>query len=186
MSARGSFSNGRGRTSTVSVEEGNGQVQVDDANKPKQGSYATSDNNHCEGCGIPRHRRDQCQLSGHPDCNSRDLWIESSAFSAIKKRQESSGEQDKHPKLKWSEYAKGGTISNARFPDKNRVDRSGDRTIQADRSKADDAADRSRIYGVARKSAPDEQGYKVKERGVQFNVPKDRDGRGGNNYSLHC
>ncbi len=27
------------------------------------------------------------------------------------------------------------------------------------------------------KSAPDEQGYKVKERGVQFNVPKDRDGR---------
>ncbi len=159
---------------------------MDDANKPKQGSYATSDNNHCEGCGIPRHRRDQCQLSGHPDCNSRDLWIESSAFSAIKKRQESSGEQDKHPKLKWSEYAKGGTISNARFPDKNRVDRSGDRTIQADRSKADDAADRSRIYGVARKSAPDEQGYKVKERGVQFNVPKDRDGRGGNNYSLHC
>jgi hypothetical protein len=35
---------------------------------------------------------------------------------------------------------------------------------------------------VARKSAPDEQGYKVKERGVQFNVPKDRDRRGGNNY----
>ena len=32
---------------------------------------------------------------------------------------------------------------------------------------------------MARKSAPDEQGYKVK---VQFNVPKDRDGRGGNNY----
>ena len=62
------------------------------------------------------------------------------------------------------------------------MDRSGDRTIQADRSKADDAADRSRIYGVARKSAPDEQGYKVKERGVQFSVPKDRDGRGGNNY----
>jgi hypothetical protein len=84
--------------------------------------------------------------------------------------------------FKWSEYAKGGTIPNARFPDKHRVDRSGDRTVQADRFKPDDAANRSRIYGVARKSAPDEQGYKVKERGVQFNVPKDRDGRRGNNY----
>jgi hypothetical protein len=73
-----------------------------------------------------------------------------------------------------SVYAKGGTILNARFP--------GDRTVQADCSKADDAADRSRIYGVARKSAPDEQGYKVKERGVQFNVPKDGDVGGCNNY----
>jgi len=62
-------------------------------------------------------------------------------------------------------YARGGTISNARFPDKNRMDRSGDRTVQADHSKADDAADRSRIYGVARKSAPVEQEHKVKERG---------------------
>jgi hypothetical protein len=62
------------------------------------------------------------------------------------------------------------------------MDRAGDRMVQADRSKADDAADKSRIYGGARKSTPDEQGYKVKERGVQFNVPKDRDGRGGNNY----
>ena len=35
---------------------------------------------------------------------------------------------------------------------------------------------------MARKSAPDEQGYKVKERGVQFNVPKDHEGRGGNDY----
>ena len=97
-------------------------------------------------------RRDQCQLSGHPDWNSRGLWIESNAFAAIKKRQEAAGEQDKHPKLKWSEYAKGDTILNARFLDKNRVDRSGERTVQADRSKVDDAAERSRIYGVARKS----------------------------------
>jgi hypothetical protein len=164
-----------------------GQVQGDDGSKSKrtraeQGAYATSDDNHCEGCGIPRHRRDQCQLSDHPDWNSKGLWIDSSAFAAIKKRQDAAGEQYKHPKLKWSEYAKGGTILNARFPDKNRVDRSGERTVQADRSKTNDASDRSDIYGVARKSAPDEQGYKVKERGVQFNVPKDRDGRGGNNY----
>jgi len=71
-------------------------------------------------------------------------------------------------------FAKGGTILNVRFP--------GDRTVQADRSKDDDAADRSRIYGVAKKSAPDEQGYKVNERGVHINVPKDGDVRGGNNY----
>jgi len=56
---------------------------------------------------------------------------------------------------------RGGTIPNAKFPDTNRVDRSGDRTVQADRSRADDAADRSRIYGVTRKSAPGEQGHKV-------------------------
>ena len=73
-----------------------GQVHVDEASKPKraraeQGAYATSDDNHCEGCGIPRNRRDQCQLSDHPDWNSRGLWTESSAFSAIKKRQEASG-----------------------------------------------------------------------------------------------
>ena len=80
----------------------------------------------------------------------------SGAFAVIKKRQEAAGEQDKHPKLKWNEYAKGGTIANAKFPDKHRVDRAGDRTVQADRSKANDAADKSRIYGVARKSAPDE------------------------------
>ena len=28
------------------------------------------------------------------------------------------------------------------------MDRTGDRTVQVDRSKADDASDRSRIYGV--------------------------------------
>jgi hypothetical protein len=55
------------------------------------------------------------------------------------------------------------------------MDRTGDRTVQVDRSKADDAADRSRIYGVARKIAPDEQGHKVKERGIQFDVQKDRE-----------
>ena len=73
-------------------------------------------------------------MNDHPDWNSRGLWIESSAFAAIKKRQEATCEQEKHPKLKWSEYAKGGTILNARFPDKHRVDRSGDRMVQADRS----------------------------------------------------
>ena len=52
-------------------------------------------------------------------------------------------------------------VPNAKFPEKNRADRSGDRSVQADRPKDDVAADRSRIYGVARKSAPDEQGYKV-------------------------
>jgi hypothetical protein len=68
-----------------------GQFQVDDANKPKRVR--------AEGCGIPRHRRDQCQMNDHPDWNSRGLWIESSAFAAIKKRQDAAGEQDKHPKL---------------------------------------------------------------------------------------
>ena len=43
------------------------------------------------------------------------------------------------------------------------MDRTGDRTVQVDRSKADDAVDRSRIYGVARKIAPDEQGQKDRE-----------------------
>ena len=38
---------------------------------------------------------------------------------------------------------------------------------------------RPRIYGVARKSAPDEHGYEVKERGVQFDVPRNCKARGG-------
>jgi len=143
-----------------------GQVQGDDANMSKRtraepGSYTTSDNNHCEGCRIPRHKREQCQLSDHLDFNKKDLWINSSAFAVIKGRQEAKGEQNKHPKLKWSEYASGGTISNARFPEKNHMD---SRSVQVDRSRADDAADRPRIYGPARKSAPDEHGYKAKER----------------------
>jgi hypothetical protein len=92
-----------------------GQVQGDDGSKSKrtraeQGAYATSDDNHCEACGIPRHRRDQCQLNDHPDWNNKGLWIDSSAFAAIKKRQDAAGEQYKHPKLKWLEYTKGGTI----------------------------------------------------------------------------
>jgi hypothetical protein len=62
------------------------------------------------------------------------------------------------------------------------MDRAGDRTVQADRSKADNAVDWSRIYGPARKSAPDEHGYKAKEREVQFDVPKDLEGRGGNHH----
>jgi hypothetical protein len=33
---------------------------------------------------------------------------DSSAFAAIKAKQETNGEQDKHPKLKWSEYASKG------------------------------------------------------------------------------
>jgi hypothetical protein len=67
-----------------------GQVQGDEANRSKwtraeQGAYATSDDNHCEGCGIPRHKRDQCQLFDHPDWNNQSRFINSSAFAAIKK-----------------------------------------------------------------------------------------------------
>jgi hypothetical protein len=100
-----------------------GQVQGDDANRSKRtraelGAYATSDGNHCEGCGIPRHKQEQCQLSDHPDFNKKGLWIHSSAFAAIRERQEAKGEQDKHLKLKWSQYTRGGTIANAKFPEK--------------------------------------------------------------------
>jgi hypothetical protein len=157
-----------------------GQVQGNEANRSKRtrvepGAYTTGDNKHCERCGISRHKREQCQFSDHPDFNKKGLWINNSALAA-------KGDEVKHPKLKWSEYASGGTISNTRFPEKNRMDRSGDRSVQVDGRKADDAADRSHISGPARDSVPDEHGYKVKERGVRFDVPKDREGRGGNHH----
>jgi len=79
-----------------------GQVQAEDANKSKrtraeQGVYATADDNHCEGCGISRHKRDQCQLKDHPDWNKEGLWVNSSAFAAIAARHEAGGEHGKHP-----------------------------------------------------------------------------------------
>jgi len=45
-----------------------------------------------------------------------------------------------------------------------RIAWTGKKIDQSGRSRADDAADRPRIYGPARKSAPDEHGYKAKER----------------------
>ena len=104
---------------------GSEQLQADKSKGTTQTGPRGQEQNqdHCEGCGIPRHKREQCQLSDHLDFNKKDLWINSSAFAVIKVRQEAKGDQNKHPKLKWSEYASGGTISNARFPEKNRMDR---------------------------------------------------------------
>jgi len=76
--------------------------------------YATCDDNHCEGCGIPRHKRDQCQLRNHPDWNKEGLWVDSSAFAAIAARYEAGGEHGRHPKLKWNEYSNGGNLPTQR------------------------------------------------------------------------
>ena len=71
---------------------------------------------YCEGCGKPRHKRESCQLAGHPNSNQKGLWIHSEGFKLKKAYLEANGKGDEHPALRWYEYAAGGTINGAQFP----------------------------------------------------------------------
>ena len=53
----------------------------------------------------------QCVLWCH-----KGLWIHSGGYRKRKAYLESHGEGERHPALKWSEFANGGTITNAKFP----------------------------------------------------------------------
>jgi hypothetical protein len=78
----------------------------------------------CEGCGKPRHKRESCQLTQHPDYSEKGLWINSEGYKKNNAYLEASGKGDKHPELCWYEYASGGMIKEARFPgDKTKPDR---------------------------------------------------------------
>jgi hypothetical protein len=39
---------------------------------------------YCEGCGKPRHKRESCQLTGHPNYNEKGLWIHSEGYKLKK------------------------------------------------------------------------------------------------------
>jgi len=60
--------------------------------------------------------------------------------------------------------------------------RTGDRTVQVDRSKADNASDRQGIYGVCQEDWTWWAGVQGPVESCPVQRPKDRDGRGGNNY----
>ena len=80
-----------------------------------------------------------------------------------------------------------------RFPeDRAKADRSGESTRPPDEASArrgttsaNTEADRSgRVYGVARKSAPDADGHKQFSRRVEFAGVSERDSRGGKHKQL--
>ena len=39
---------------------------------------------YCEGCGKPCHKRESCQLAGHPNFNQKGLWIHSEGYKLKK------------------------------------------------------------------------------------------------------
>ena len=103
------------------------------------------------------------------------------------------GESDRQVILKWNEYASGAYIKGVRFPgDRAKADRSGESTRPPEKASArrsttgaNTEADRSgRVYGVARKSAPDVDGLKQFGRRVEFEGVRERDNRGGKHKQL--
>ena len=73
---------------------------------------------------------ESCNLTRHPDFNPKKLWKDSEGYRKRKAYMESHGEGERHPALKWSEYACGEPITKAVFPDKVRLDRTDDRSRQ--------------------------------------------------------
>ena len=53
-----------------------------------------------EGCGKPRHKRESCQLAGHPNSNQKGLWIHSEGFKLKKAYLEANGKGDEHPEVR--------------------------------------------------------------------------------------
>ena len=58
-----------------------------------------------EGCGKPRHKRETCQLTGHPKYNEKGQWIHSEGYKLKKAWNEANGKGEGHPELEW--YAVG-------------------------------------------------------------------------------
>ena len=50
---------------------------------------------YCEGCGKPRHKRETCQLTGHPDYNEKGQWIHSEGYKLKKAWNEANGRRNK-------------------------------------------------------------------------------------------
>ena len=144
------------------------------------------------------HAREACNHWKHPDFNHRGSWIKSDGYRTLgiqrdQKRKallESRGEGDRPVVLKWNEYASGAYIKGVRFQeDRSKADRAGESTRPPDdasaRRSANTETDRGgRIYGVARKSAPEIDGTKKFNRRVEFEDVHERDNRGGKHKQL--
>ena len=139
------------------------------------------------------HLRESCNHWKHPDFNHRGLWVKNEGYRKRKAFLESRGEGDRQVALKWNEYASGAYIKGVRFPeDWAKVDRSGESTRPPDEAgarrsttSANTKADRGgRVYGVARKNAPDVDGHKQFSRRVEFEGVRDHDNRGGKHKQL--
>ena len=126
-------------------KDGNQESDRDKKQRPDYPPPAFKSGEYCEGCGVPRQKREACNLTRHPDFNPKGLWKDSEGYRKRKAYMESHGEGERHPALKWSKYASGGPITNAVFPDKMRLDRTDDRSRQhesaGDRRRVDEKAD---------------------------------------------
>ena len=76
---------------------------------------------HCEGCGIPRHKRETCNLKEHPDFNKEGKWVNCSSYKKKKAFNVSKGVGEEHQMLKWSEHAGGGALADPKYPPSRRT-----------------------------------------------------------------
>jgi hypothetical protein len=109
---------------------------------------------HCEGCGIPRHKRESCNLKEHPDFNKEGKWLNSSSY------------KKKKVLNKWSEHAGGRALADAKYPssrrERERIEEHAEQRGKPwERRRTEDSGSGG-IYGVARKSAP-EKGRESRE-----------------------
>ena len=53
------------------------EADSDKSKRPRAGSSSVivKAGEYCEGCGKPRHKRETCQLTGHPDYNEKGQRI---------------------------------------------------------------------------------------------------------------
>jgi hypothetical protein len=80
------------------------EVDSDKSKKQRAGSSSVvvKTGKYCEGCGKPRHKRESCQLAGHPNFNQKGLWIHSEGYKLKKAYLDANG-GDEHPELRWYE-----------------------------------------------------------------------------------
>jgi len=81
------------------------EVDSDKSKKQRAGSSSVvvKTGKYCEGCGKPRHKRESCQLTAHPNYNEKGLWIHSEGYRIKKAWLEVNDKGDDHPELRWYE-----------------------------------------------------------------------------------
>ena len=162
------------------TEEGEGTKKARGESSGYRPLMIASVGEHCEGCGIPRHKRETCHLREHPDFNKEGKWVNCSSYKKKKALNASKGVGEEHPMLKWSEYAGGGALADPKYNGSRRErEKAAERLEQSgkpsERRRADDS--RGGIYGVARQSVPEADGSKPRE--VRFEDKGARGPRGG-------
>ena len=156
----------RGMKRKEGTDDGEGNKKARGESSGYRPLMIASVGEHCEGCGIPRHKRETCHLREHPDFNKEGKWVNCSSYKKKKALNVSKGVGEEHPMLKWSEYAGGGALADPKYNGSRRErEKAAERLEQSgkpsERRRADDS--RGGIYGVARQSVPEADGSKPRE-----------------------